>query len=234
MCFTSSVRKDVAVSILGSYDSSWCCALTAFAVGACSHYVWSPLSVFPIQKPRSLAGQEDLSSHEELDLSEDLGVSSQVTGRWLAGANPFLFLSNTSVVPLFLSSMAVPGFDFAPGSETLATSQLSHVKCSLSLELFIPLRMGYGCFSSESSGLKRTIKPRYLPISPSQRVCSWDQEPRLMVGSVYCIPDIGAGFTVLPLQSCLHFDSLFCIPWVTSHWESLCDNLVGCPCLGPS
>lgn len=44
------VSKDVAVSILGPDGASWGCALAPFAVGACSHYVWSPLSVFLIQK----------------------------------------------------------------------------------------------------------------------------------------------------------------------------------------
>lgn len=53
MCFTSSVPKDVAVSVLGPDGAYWWCALTPFAVVACSHYVWLPLSVFLIQKPLS-------------------------------------------------------------------------------------------------------------------------------------------------------------------------------------
>lgn len=160
-----------------------------------------------------------MSSHEELDLSEDLRVSSQVTGRWLAGANLLFFLSTTSVVPLFLSSMAVPGFDFAQGSETLATSQLSHVKCSSVRRAWsysVPLRVGYGCASSGSSGWKKTIRPRYLPTSPSQRACSWSQEQKLRGRSHLLLPrhqcrlQCGSSSELSTLR--FFGDSLLCIP----------------------
>lgn len=109
---------DVALSI---FSARWCTLVVCpcpLCSGCFPHFVCSPLLVCLIQKP---LGPEQVSG---LVITWGLGsfwgelVSGcpEAAWRWPAGAKTF-FLSTTSVVHLCLSSMTVPGFGFAQGSE---------------------------------------------------------------------------------------------------------------------